>query len=92
MKEHILVVEDEPDIQELIKFNLERKRYSVAISESGEEALISINKIKPKLILLDIMLPGIDGLEVLKELKELPMIAYLRYASFEYIKIKNCID
>ena len=69
MKEHILVVEDEPDIQELIKFNLERKRYSVAISESGEEALNSINKIKPKLILLDIMLPGIDGLEVLKELK-----------------------
>ncbi|MEC8517426.1 MAG: response regulator transcription factor [Verrucomicrobiota bacterium] len=69
VKEHILITEDEPDIQELIKFNLERKRYSVDINDSGEEALKTIDKINPDLILLDIMLPGIDGLEILKELK-----------------------
>tara|TARA_A100001388_G_C28768754_1_gene502458 strand:- start:948 stop:1655 length:708 start_codon:yes stop_codon:yes gene_type:complete len=69
VKEHILIIEDEPDIQELIKFNLERKRYSVDINDSGEEALETINKTNPDLILLDIMLPGIDGLEILKELK-----------------------
>ena len=69
VKEHILIIEDEPDIQELIKFNLERKRYSVDINDSGEEALKTIDKINPDLILLDIMLPEIDGLEILKELK-----------------------
>ena len=43
VKEHILIIEDEPDIQELIKFNLERKRYSVDINDSGEEALKTID-------------------------------------------------
>ena len=69
VKERILIIEDEPDIQELINFNLERKRYLVDINDSGEEALKTIDKINPDLILLDIMLPGIDGLEILKELK-----------------------
>jgi two-component system alkaline phosphatase synthesis response regulator PhoP len=71
-KEHILVVDDEEDILELVRFNLAREGYSVICTTTGEETL----KIAPKehldLILLDLMLPGIDGLEVAKALKNDP--------------------
>jgi two-component system phosphate regulon response regulator PhoB len=65
----ILVVEDEAPIQELLQFNLERKKYGVKVVDSGEEALQQAVQFKPDLILLDIMLPGADGLEVCKQLK-----------------------
>ncbi len=65
----ILVVEDEAPIQELLQFNLERKKYQVKVVDSGEEALSVAAQFQPALILLDIMLPGADGLEVCKQLK-----------------------
>lgn len=65
----ILVVEDEAPIQELLQFNLERSKYRVTVVDSGEEALAEAAKLQPDLILLDIMLPGADGLEVCKQLK-----------------------
>jgi len=65
----ILVVEDEAPIQELLQFNLERSKYRVTVVDSGEEALETAEKLMPDLILLDIMLPGADGLEVCKRLK-----------------------
>ncbi len=65
----ILVVEDEAPIQELLQFNLERSKYRVGVVDSGEEALSEAIKLQPDLILLDIMLPGVDGLEVCKQLK-----------------------
>jgi two-component system alkaline phosphatase synthesis response regulator PhoP len=65
----ILVVEDEAPIQELLKFNLERKKYRVKVVDSGEKALEQAAQFMPDLILLDIMLPGTDGLEVCKQLK-----------------------
>ena len=65
----ILVVEDEAPIQELLQFNLERSKYRVKVVDSGEEALSVASKLQPDLILLDIMLPGADGLEVCKQLK-----------------------
>lgn len=65
----ILVVEDEAPIQELLQFNLERNKYRVKVVDSGEEALNEASKYEPDLILLDIMLPGTDGLEVCKQLK-----------------------
>lgn len=68
-KVKILVVEDEAPIQELLQFNLERVKYKVKIADSGEEALKQATKFNPDLILLDIMLPGTDGLEVCKTLK-----------------------
>ena len=68
----ILVVEDEAPIQELLQFNLERKKYRVKVVDSGEEALTQAGPFKPDLILLDIMLPGADGLEVCKQLKANP--------------------
>lgn len=74
-KQRILVVEDEAPIQELLQFNLERKAYRVKVVDSGEKALKSVGKFAPDLILLDIMLPGADGLEVCKRLKGDPKTA-----------------
>ena len=74
-KQKILVVEDEVPIQELLQFNLERKKYRVKVVDSGEKALKTVEKFAPDLILLDIMLPGADGLEVCKSLKDTPATA-----------------
>jgi len=68
-REHILVVEDEADIRELVRYNLEREGYVVHQAGSGEEALRFIRSRKPDVILLDLMLPEIDGLEVCRRLK-----------------------
>ena len=68
----ILVVEDEAPIQELLQFNLERKKYHVKVVDSGERALEVAGEYMPDLILLDIMLPGADGLEVCKQIKANP--------------------
>lgn len=67
--ENILVVDDEEDILELIRYNLEREKYKVACLETGEEALKNVRSKQPDLVVLDLMLPGIDGLEVCKILK-----------------------
>jgi len=68
-KEKILVVDDEEDILELIRFNLVREGYEVLCAPSGEEALSIGQSEIPGLMVLDLMLPGIDGLEVTKILK-----------------------
>ena len=65
----ILIVEDEPPIQELIRFNLENSNYSVITCDSGEEVENIVQADKPDLILLDIMLPGINGLEICRRLQ-----------------------
>jgi two-component system, OmpR family, alkaline phosphatase synthesis response regulator PhoP len=69
-KKEILVVDDEEDILELVSFNLTREGYLVRRASSGEEALHSVKKDLPHLIVLDLMLPGIDGLEVARRLKK----------------------
>ncbi|MBN2145717.1 MAG: response regulator [Candidatus Aureabacteria bacterium] len=71
-RERILVVEDEEDIQELIRYNLNREGYTVDCAGSGEEALKTAIKKTPDLILLDLMLPGMDGMEVCRKLKYEP--------------------
>lgn len=68
-KEKILVVDDETDILELIRHNLAREGYRVMGAASGENALNQARTEKPDLIVLDLMLPGIDGLEVARRLK-----------------------
>ena len=68
-KEKILVVDDEEDILELVRYNLAREGYTVAGTLSGEEALRKARAEGYDLIILDLMLPGIDGLEVAKKLK-----------------------
>jgi DNA-binding response OmpR family regulator len=68
-KEKILVVDDEEDILELVRFNLVREGYEVFCSQSGEEGVSLAGKELPDLMVLDLMLPGIDGLEVTRRLK-----------------------
>ena len=67
--ERILVVEDESDIAEILQYNLERESFEVEVQERGDTALESIRRNPPNLVLLDIMLPGLDGLELARILK-----------------------
>ncbi len=68
----VLVVDDEEDILELLKFNLSREGYQVPCAASGEQAFRLVRSESPDLIVLDLMLPGIDGLEVTRCLKNDP--------------------
>ncbi len=69
LKETILIVDDEEDIVELIKYNLGNEGYSILTAFTGEDAIKITRQFQPDLIVLDLMLPGIDGLEVTKYLK-----------------------
>jgi two-component system alkaline phosphatase synthesis response regulator PhoP len=71
-EENVLVVEDEPDIAELIEYNLLKNGFSVNLAVSGEEALAQAREAPPHLVILDLMLPGVDGLEVCRRLKKDP--------------------
>lgn len=70
MKAHLLVVDDDPRITELLRRILAYEGYSVAIAASGQEALSRTLEHPPDLIVLDILLPGLDGLEVARRLRE----------------------
>ena len=70
----ILIVEDNIDIHNLIKEILENKKYKVIDSYSGTEAFMVLEKEKIVLILLDLMLPGLNGEEIIKKVKEIPII------------------
>mgnify|MGYP006259013177 FL=1 len=63
-RQSVLVVEDEEDIMEVIRFNLEKEGYEVHQALSGEKALQVIENNLPSLVLLDLMLPGINGLDL----------------------------
>ncbi|MDD2237573.1 MAG: response regulator, partial [Kiritimatiellae bacterium] len=69
-REHILVIEDEEDIQELLRYNLQREGYRVSLAASGERGYQLICSEKPDLVVLDLMLPGMDGLEVCRRVKQ----------------------
>jgi CheY-like chemotaxis protein len=69
-KEKVLVVDDEEDLLELLRFNLSKEGYQVCCAASGGEALKSVRSELPDLILLDLMLPDIDGLGVARRLRE----------------------
>ncbi|MDD5108556.1 MAG: response regulator [Candidatus Omnitrophica bacterium] len=70
MKEKILIVEDEKDIVKMLRYNLEKEGFKVIDARDGEDALDLAVRQHPDLILLDLMLPGMDGLEVCKALKK----------------------
>ncbi|MEM6410288.1 MAG: phosphate regulon transcriptional regulator PhoB [Pseudomonadota bacterium] len=80
MSPHILIAEDEPAVCELLKYNLEREDYDVAVASDGEEALLLMEERPPDLLLLDWMLPKVPGIEVCRrvrarpETKNLPII------------------
>jgi len=67
--ENILIVDDEEDVLELVRYNLDRNGYRVETAATGEQALTKARTKMPDLMILDLMLPGIDGLEVCRKLK-----------------------
>lgn len=69
MTKKILLVDDEQDILQVISFRLEKADYKVIVASSGEEALVMVDQEKPDVILLDVMMPGMDGFEVCKKIK-----------------------
>jgi two-component system phosphate regulon response regulator PhoB len=71
-QEHILIVEDDPDILEIVCFGLRKSGYRVTEAETGESGLAAARSTEPDLVLLDLMLPGMNGLEVCRELKAIP--------------------
>jgi DNA-binding response OmpR family regulator len=68
----VLVVDDEEDILELVQFNLSKEGYEVKCATTGEAAIENIQAAHPDLMLLDLMLPGMDGFEVARFLKKNP--------------------
>ncbi len=83
----VLVVDDEPEFVELIKFGLECKGYDVIVAFDGNDGLKKIKKEKPDAVLLDILMPGLDGIEVLRRIrrgnKDLPVFIVTAYSNEE---------
>ena len=72
--EKVLVVDDDPNICDVLRMYLENEGYSVILSYDGEEALVKFNALKPDIILLDVMLPKMDGLEVCQQTREFSQV------------------
>ena len=72
MASRVLIVEDERDIRDLVLFHLEREGFQVSSASSGEEALRQVRHTSPDLVLLDLMLPAMGGLEVCRKLRQDP--------------------
>lgn len=70
MQQHILIVDDEPSITTLVSYNLEKSGFTVDTAADGQTALEKVEETNPDLIVLDLMLPRIDGLEVCKRLRQ----------------------
>jgi two-component system phosphate regulon response regulator PhoB len=77
MAARILVVDDEPDIAALVAYHLARESYRVRTVGSGPEALAALEAEVPDLLLLDVMLPGLGGLDLLREIRRRPELAHL---------------
>jgi two-component system alkaline phosphatase synthesis response regulator PhoP len=76
-KANILIVDDEEDILEMIEYNLAKEGYTVSRALSGEKAISKIREQSPDLVILDLMLPGMDGLDVCRQIKNSPQTAHL---------------
>lgn len=90
--ENILIVDDDPDILEFVKYNLEKEDFKVETAATGFAALDSVKKFNPDLILLDVMLPDIDGVETCMKIRESkankkPIIAFLTARNEDYSQI-----
>lgn len=88
----ILIVDDEQDILDLLKYNLEKEGYQIATCNNGQEALHLVKTFIPDLILLDIMMPLMDGIETCRQLRTMPLfketfIMFLSARTEEYSEI-----
>jgi len=87
----ILIVDDEPDFLKVIKLRLASYKYKVIMASSGKEALAKIKREKPDAVLLDILMPGLDGLQTLKKIrstnKKLPVYIITAFSNEERFKL-----
>ena len=88
----ILLVDDEPDILEFLSYNLKKEGYTVYMATNGTEAVAVAKKESPDLIILDVMMPDMDGIDTCREIRELPglsdvLIAFLTARSEDYSQI-----
>jgi len=91
-KYKILLVDDEPDILEFLSYNLKKESYNVYTANNGKEAVMVAKKENPNLIILDVMMPDMDGIETCREIREIPglkdvMIAFLTARNEDYSQI-----
>ena len=91
-KNRILIADDEPDILEFVRYNLNKEGFEVSTASNGLEALQKAKETHPHLILLDIMMPEMDGIEVCRELRQISafentIIAFLTARSEDYSQI-----
>jgi two-component system, OmpR family, alkaline phosphatase synthesis response regulator PhoP len=91
-KHKILIVDDEPDILEFMQYNLEKEGFEVFMASSGKQALEVAKRELPDLIMLDVMMPGMDGIETCRELRNDPrlrdtIIAFLTARNEDYSQI-----
>jgi DNA-binding response OmpR family regulator len=77
-KRRVLIVDDEPNIVLSLEFLLRQQGYEVSVARDGEEALAAAEDWRPDLMVLDVMLPGLDGFEVCRRLRERPENANLK--------------
>ena len=89
----ILIVDDEPDFLEVMRTRLEANDYEVTTAATGEDALKYVKDNKPDAVLLDILMPGIDGLEVLRRIRKmdesLPVYIITAFSTDERFKAAN---
>jgi two-component system, OmpR family, alkaline phosphatase synthesis response regulator PhoP len=88
----ILLVDDEPDILEFVGYNIRKEGYQLWTCNNGKESIVLAREILPHLIVLDIMMPGMDGIEVCQELRKIPelkstLIAFLTARSEDFSQI-----
>lgn len=92
-KRKILVVDDEIDFLQLLKARLEANNYNVVTAGNGKEALEKFKKEKPDALMLDIMMPGIDGLTVLKTIRKedekIPIFIITAFSNEERFRVAN---
>ncbi|SMC85610.1 response regulator transcription factor [Pedobacter africanus] len=92
VKQKILIVDDEPDILELIEYNLKKEGYQVFLAGNGQEGITIAKKVHPDLIILDIMMPKMDGIEACRLMRAIPefkntFMVFLTARSEEYSEI-----
>ncbi len=88
----LLLVDDEPDILEFLKYNLEKENFRIFTAKNGLDAIEVAKKHDPHLILLDVMMPGMDGIETCEEIRKIPglnsvLIAFLTARGEDYSQI-----
>jgi two-component system alkaline phosphatase synthesis response regulator PhoP len=88
----ILLVDDEPDILEFMEYNLKKEGYDVYLAKNGKEAIDIAKKERPQLIILDIMMPVMDGIEACRHIREIPelkdtLVTFLTARNEEYSQI-----